>query len=319
MRSNLDSIRSIIIYFSQTGNTKKIAYAIYKGMSQLLEQCEIEPLRKINPQDLAHYDLIGLGSPIFAGESPRNVRHFMKNIPYSEGKHIFSFNTHGTLRKKYFPIVVNRLKGRGLTVIGMRDWYGSVHIPGAPHPYWTDGHPDEIDLKEAQEFGREMVETSRRITAGETHLIPQLPGMPPSYKHSPTFKRSPRGTTLRYDREKCLYPKCHLCEDNCYMNFIDLSEPYLFGDKPQLNACEDMCSFCELICPTGAIYAEDWDSCLEAIKDSQTEREKELAEAENEGHFRRLVPLDKIGWDTPYYKVHNKRPRFKIDKQDRDS
>ena len=57
----------------------------------------------------------------------------------------------------------------------MRDWYGSVFLPEMPHPYPTDGHPDEIDLKEAEDFGREMVENSRRIHNGQTELIPPEP------------------------------------------------------------------------------------------------------------------------------------------------
>ena len=58
-------MKSIVIYFSQSGNTMKVARAIHKGMSQLLEQCDIAELKKVNPQDLSKYDLIGLGSPIF--------------------------------------------------------------------------------------------------------------------------------------------------------------------------------------------------------------------------------------------------------------
>ena len=120
-------MKSIVIYFSQTGNTGKVARAIHKGMSQLLEQCDIAPLKEVNPQDVNKYDLIGLGSPIHTGQTePPNVRRFINNIPYSEGKHAFAFNTHGTLPKGYFPRVVRLLNERGLTVIGTRDWYASV-------------------------------------------------------------------------------------------------------------------------------------------------------------------------------------------------
>ena len=51
----------------------------------------------------------------------------------------------------------------------------AVYYPAVPKPYFTDGHPDAIDLKEAEDFGREMVERSRRIYRGETQLIPTLP------------------------------------------------------------------------------------------------------------------------------------------------
>ena len=68
------------------------------------------------------------------------------------------------------------LKKKGLTVIGYNSWYGSVYqVLHAPKPYLTDRHPDEIGLKEAKNFGREMAERARRIAAGETNLIPGLP------------------------------------------------------------------------------------------------------------------------------------------------
>ncbi len=59
-------MKSIIVYFSQTGNTKKIAEAIHKGMSQmsqLVEKCDICRLNEIDTGDLIGYDLIGVGSP----------------------------------------------------------------------------------------------------------------------------------------------------------------------------------------------------------------------------------------------------------------
>jgi hypothetical protein len=45
---------------------------------------------------------------------------------------------------------------------------------------------------------------------------------------------------------------------------------------------------------------------------------KILAEAEKEGSFRRLIPLDKVGWDTPYYTIHSGHPRYVISEDDPD-
>ena len=304
-------MKSIVIYFSQTGSTKKVAYAIRKGMSQLIEQCNIAPLKEVAPQDLERYDLIGLGSPVWQAEPP-NIRLFINSLPYSPGKHIFSFCTHGCGGKTYFPSVVKLLKERGFTAIGTRDWYGSVHIPCFPKPYLTDGHPDEVDLKEAEEFGREMVEVSQRISAGETQLIPPVPEMPPPPpppSNPPDPNRSAHGEK-KYDRDKCTYPKCHICIDNCPMDCIDLSVP-----EPTIpRDCKGGCVFCALICPTGAIYSDidDLEYGLEVLHSNIWIFEQDLVEAEAAGHFRRLVPLEKVGWDTPYYKVYNKHPRYKI-------
>jgi len=70
---------------------------------------------------------------------------------------------------------VPAMKQQGLTVIGWNDWFACVYFPLIPKPYFTDGHPDEIDLKEAVGFGKEMVERSRRIYQGEKRLVPEFP------------------------------------------------------------------------------------------------------------------------------------------------
>lgn len=296
-------MKSLIVYFSQTGNTKKVACAIHKGVSQLVEQCDIAPIKEVDPRDLSRYDLIGLGSPQIFGV-PYNVRGFIDSMGSLQGKHSFAFNTHGALPGMFLPRVVRLLTSRGLIVIGTRDWYGSVPIPYFPLPYFTDGHPDEIDLKEAEDFGKEMVELSRRIRAGETQLIPALPILP---------RREGKMTRMvspKLNLEKCRYPECRLCMDNCHMDAIDLSvSPPIFARN-----CVP-CYFCEKICPEGAIEV-DYDSAAEEARQKLPALEELLDKAEAEGRFRRLVPLEKIGWDTPYYKVYNKHPRYVIPKED---
>lgn len=170
-------MKSIVIYFSQTGNTEKIARAIKNGVSKLTGHCDIVKMQEANPKRLYEYDLIGLGSPVI-GRVPGNVNIFIKELRFLGGKHIFSFCTHGTHPELYFPDIVLKLKRQGLTVIGTRDWYGTVFLVHFPKPYPTDGHPDQTDLKEAEMFGCEMVELSQKIYAGETELIPPVPAWP---------------------------------------------------------------------------------------------------------------------------------------------
>ena len=43
------------------------------------------------------------------------------------------------------------------------------------HPYNTHGHPDAIDLKQAEDFAKEMAGHSRRISLGEKDLLPVIP------------------------------------------------------------------------------------------------------------------------------------------------
>lgn len=311
-------MKAIVIYYSQTGNTEKIARAIHRGIISSLGECDMAWVGDMAPGDLSGYDLIGLGTPVWMGGFTPNVRIFLEGLPDQEGRHIFSFNTHGVLPELYFPIVVRMLKAKGFMVIGTRDWFGSVHLQLAPKPYFTDGHPDEIDIREAEDFGREMTETSRRISAGETGLIPPVPEMeytPQLFTLLEFFQsgHNPNGR-LKYDRGKCIYPRCSLCMDNCLMGYIDLSkEPRKFGSKGDECDMWMGCTFCELICPTGAISC-DWDKLMAEISgppelSGVNPLEKAAEDLEKRGILRRLASRKIKG---PYFRVYDKHPRFKL-------
>ncbi len=317
-------LKSMIVYSSQTGNTKKIAQAIHAGMSQLVEQCDIVPLKEINTRDLTGCDLIGLGSPVMHGAEPPYMRAFIEGIISLERKHSFVFCTHGALSGDYISRVVSALRSKGSTVIGWNDWYGNVSLPYMPKPYFTDGHPDDIDLKEAEDFGQEIAERSRRISRGEIRLVPTLPegidydrlyGRFP--RKWPQYLEKSRTFEFKINTEKCT--QCGLCADNCPRQSIDFSiSPPTLGTNCERSFYE-RCWLCEQICPEGAIEV-DWEPVHKALRryfqplgrkhlSRQIFRASELAEAE--GRFRRLVPEKDVGWDTPWYKVSG-RPRIVI-------
>lgn len=293
-------MKSIIIYFSQSGNTKKMAYAACEGIRKNAGQCDIVPIARLDHRSLFTYEMIGVGSPCWNG-IPLHVEQILTKMPSLSGKYAFTFCTHGAKGERFLPEMVRLLLKKELTIIGYRNWYCSVNHPLIPKPYLTDGHPDEIDLQEAEALGREMVEVCRRIRAGETELIPKVPPMlPPRTLSRPQFKK-------RINLQKCTYPQCRLCMDNCHLKIIDLSQsPPVFPEQCQ------PCYFCELICPAGAIETNyELDAELE-IGRARTMFIDAINRAEAEGRFRRLVPTEKVGWDTPFYKVHNKHPRYII-------
>ena len=310
-------MKSIVIYYSQTGSTQKIAAAIRDGIGGVIP-CDIARLQDVNADDLKTCDLIGIGAPVWHRREPANVMHFIEFTMNSvEGRHAFAFCTHGLYPGRFLARVAGFLAQRGLAVIGWNDWYGSVFLPEKPKPYFTDGHPDDIDLAEAKDFGREMAERSRRIYTGETGLIPVFPT---GHAYDELYPGPPRGLRrtdeqreligirafdYHINMEKCAYPECTVCVDNCPTHSINLAV-----SPPILKETCDRCSYCEQICPRGAIEF-DWAPVVKIVDEDAVRHFTGVAEeAEAKGRFRRLVPPEKVGWKTPWYTV-KKPPRLK--------
>jgi len=322
-------MKSLIVYYSQTGNTGKIARAVQRGVNAVAGSCDIAKVKDVDPGSLGAYDLIGLGTPVWNGGEPPNVMKFLNQVPDQGGRLAFSFCTHGVMPELYFPHMVRRLSALAFTVIGTRDWYGDCIIQTFPSPYFTGGHPDEVDLAEAEAFGREMAENSARIAQGERDLIPPVPEpvLTPQLLALVEFYRSGHNAhgRMTYDPERCTYPKCRLCVDNCLMEYIDFSvEPRQYGSEG--DSCDMWmgCTHCENICPTGAISG-DWQGHQERMRHvfaglgmgGEKLLAKVIDEAEATGRFRRLVPRDEVLNAKPFFLVHAKRPRFRMPKEER--
>ena len=311
-------MKSIVIYFSQTGNTEKVARAIQAGITQVTAECDLQEIRDTNPLRLKDYDLIGLGSPVFGG-CPKNVLQFARHLRFVGGKHAFSFCTHGTMHEGFLPTLYPALADRGLTVIGSADWYADCYLLHMPQPYPTAGHPDVIDLEEAEAFGREMALRSMRIRAGETDLIPPAPpapSAPPALPGHPGPSGDAPGVVgsfsrlLTFDKEKCLYPSCTLCMDNCPMHGMDLSVDPPILAKPCLD-----CEFCARLCPTGALDMTTWSEAMEDMTVGFRPMMLDaLAEAEKGGRFRRLIPLSEIDTTRTGYKQYTVHPQWILGK-----
>lgn len=309
----------LIIYYSQTGNTQAVAREIRDGLRSEGAEVTLRFIKKVTYDELQRYDCIGIGSPVWY-EMPPNVRKFVEEMPDLGGKPGFSFCTHATMPNLYFPLVIPRLQRKGLKIVDWNHWYGNSAIQIFPEPYYTAGHPDMIDLREAFDWGCELGKNLTGIINGESFEYPKAPEPDmlrihanAAIEHLGGF-HNVHGRFVR-DPEKCLYPKCHICMDNCTMDYIDLSaKPQKYGSCG--NACDDPhgCTYCEMVCPTGAIHpAVPFEEAAPVGEPHGSELfETVLNQAEAEGKFRRLIPDSEVGKTTPYYSVHSKHPRIRV-------
>jgi flavodoxin/Fe-S-cluster-containing hydrogenase component 2 len=323
----IGDLKCVIIYFSLTGNTEKVARAIQKGIIQAAGNCDIMPMKDANPFKLGGYDLIGFGNPIM-GTMRFNTYNFIKDIRYVGGKHLFLFSTAHSGGNN-FNSLFTLFKEHGLTFLGGRAYKGAEYGPlGEPSPTAADGHPDKIDLEDAEAFGKQMVENSRQIYAGNTTLIPEQP-KPVDLatiaeldwkKHMETINWH-----LVFDKNKCLYPKCRLCMDFCPVHGIDLTV-----DPPVLASPCLPCGMCDQICPTGAAtvdpiqmrwqnaihdYEKNGRKQLEQLKQGIKQEERQRPNSPyGPTNTKQYLTDEQVaeGYLHQVYKVFKKRPRFII-------
>ena len=255
-------LNTLIIYFSQSGNTQKISEAIRTGIKKTNNPCDITRLEDVNINELKNYDLIGIGSPTHCLIAPVNVQNFIASlIGNVDGKLCFVFSTHGAMPTFYLSSTVPALKQAGMKVIGWQDWFGDVYgYAVVPKPYFTGRHPDAIDLTEAESFGREMIERAFRILQGEGNLIPELPTgkayrdywmpvLPPEGQDE--WHKIAQRLYFEIDKNKCKHPYCTICVDNCPRNAIDFSI-----DPPHIDLECMLCYRCLLNCPQNAVKVD---------------------------------------------------------------
>jgi len=159
-------MKALVTYYSDTGNTEKIARAIYEAIHLTKE---IKPVQDLS--SCSGYDLIFCGFPVHAHSVPGKVEAFIKGLP--AGQKIAFFSTHGSLRggqlpKQAFEHAIG-LASKAV-VLGHFGCRGKVRqniiealMKKPEHQAWAKeaegaaSHPDENDAADGKKFAREML------------------------------------------------------------------------------------------------------------------------------------------------------------------
>lgn len=157
--------KTLIIYFSRTGNTKKVAEAMFETLDG---EKALQPMDE--GQNIDAYDLVFVGFPVQSHSIPYKVETFLKRIP--PNKKIALFSTHGALRGhrlskeaiEYAAVLTSKARVLGtFSCRGKISLHAREALNKSPeHREWAEmaasasTHPDETDLAEAKTFARQV-------------------------------------------------------------------------------------------------------------------------------------------------------------------
>jgi flavodoxin I len=168
-------MKIMVCYFSNTGNTEKIAKSIVEGLEG--EEVELIKIEDADPLTLKNYDLVVLGSGIYGGKLNKKVIDFMKIVNEYPPSFAF-FNTHqsATSYQKAFNRIRAKIEENQSKIIGEFDCVGEnlgmpketilgmlEKLPPEERKRQeakikeTVGHPNEQDLENAKAFGKSLI------------------------------------------------------------------------------------------------------------------------------------------------------------------
>jgi flavodoxin len=167
-------MKILVTFWSQTGNTKKVAEAIFGALH---EAKEIKPFDEIDTLD--GFDLTFLGFPVMQFGAPVAVQKFIS--AHCEGKKIALFVTHAMRSESEDPqqkAMLEKEMDKCRSAFSKADLVGMFHCQGelsekiarellaskipmlmqfAGMRPATTGHPDQQELEQAGDFARKIL------------------------------------------------------------------------------------------------------------------------------------------------------------------
>lgn len=159
-------MKALIAYYTKTGNTEKVARAIYDAVQADKEILPVEDVR-----DWKGYDIVFCGFPVHAHSVPGKVAPVVRQLP--PGQAVAFFSTHGSLRGGQLPrqafehALGLASKARVLGHFGCRGKVDPAVLEALrtqhEHRAWAEEapgalhHPDDHDLADARDFALRMM------------------------------------------------------------------------------------------------------------------------------------------------------------------
>jgi flavodoxin len=164
-------MKVLIAYLSESGNTGKLANAIFEG----IESSEKEILSIKDVAGVEGYDVIFIGFPVQSHSVPAKVEAFAKTLP--DGQKVAYFATHGSMKGGEMAVTAffHALTiSKNAVILGTFGSRGEVKksiieslLQKPEHRGWAleaqgaVGHPDAADLEDGKDWARNMFAKAR--------------------------------------------------------------------------------------------------------------------------------------------------------------
>ncbi len=178
-------LKVLVAYYSMTGNTEKIAEALFEEAS-IKNEAYLKKVRDITIDSLNDYDLVFLGSACHSTDLAAPAKEMLNLLPNSPRFKLAGFFTHSTFTREsggsasaYFNEWASRCIVSFEEVAKEKhiDFVGYFNCQGAPSPSiqefihneiiksdndWkayideAEKHPNSSDLQRAKEFARKV-------------------------------------------------------------------------------------------------------------------------------------------------------------------
>jgi len=246
-------MEATLVYFSQTGNTRKAAEAMASGFRDLGHSVRTVPLKKAIPEDATACDLLGVGSPCFTGQAPTPIKDFLHALPPLADQRAFVFATAGGAPGKVLHDLAHPLRRKGADVIGGTLIRGECFHPAPCFIGRYPGRPNADDLARARQFAVELAEHvaagHEGPVAGSRHdALKRGWGL---YDFEGMFVLDPVVRLVlpkpKLNRLKC--DKCQWCAYECPSDNITMDR------YPEIGGRCIRCYRCLTGCPQGAFRA----------------------------------------------------------------
>jgi len=157
----------LVLYYSRTGNTKKLAEGVAKGVREIPEvQCVVKSTADVTKQDFLDADGLIAGSPDYFGGMSSELKEILDRFvsvrPQMENKVGAAFSTGGDLSGGKETTLISILQA--LLIYGMIVVGDPLEATGHYGVTCVDA-PDAEALENASKLGRRVASLVRQLRA----------------------------------------------------------------------------------------------------------------------------------------------------------